>query len=369
MVATGAAHAGVYWWYTPFGDSNVIQTQTSPPGTGAYVNSWVGQNYLDTHMMGEGSNPGNGGGIAGAIRTAASGALADYCSAAKTGALTTATSGAYGQYTGFVPPSPLTAYQRRNAQINGSACQADRARWGFYLANDGQTTCTTNEACNMGHFVTMGNTGYPANTDNRPWSFAFDSYGVAPALRMKTTYTMGAFQDPPPYFALSFTCFVLQDMTQPQSRNRFLEACLNKWDAAWSDGASSANTIPTHDGAGDCSSHPAPIGGDIDTAWFTLPAYQQNPVDYATQIGSQGSVGNGSLGTRTVEFKVNRGQLKNIANNANNRCNVNGGRAAPLTGDASQYRLVGVADGIEAGGSLPTRFAGSHSLLQAWTEY
>ncbi|HKP89965.1 MAG TPA: hypothetical protein VJT75_08320 [Thermoleophilaceae bacterium] len=359
MAAAGAADASVYWWYTPYGDANLIQTRTTPADGGAYYWSWVGQNHLDNHMLGDNSNPGNGGGIAGVIRTLQGGAQGDYCSAAKTGGLTTATSGAYGPYTGFTPPSPVSAYQRRSSTINGSACQADRARWGFYITDsmDPNTDCQLQENCGMGHSVLMG------NTDNRPWSQAF---GPGRKLHMKSTYQVNTFQDPAPYFGISFTCFVLQDMTK--TTPSFAEICLDKWSEV-----SNTNT-PVHDGAIVCASPPGPYGTfNVDTAWFTLPSYAATPVNYATQVGPQGSIGDGfsTLGqTRTVEFTVDYGQLKNIvydmnrtASNPPEHCH------RPLSMEPGDYRLVAVGDGFEAALSEVTRFGMNHSLIQAWTDY
>ena len=346
LAAASSADADDYYWYVPnYGNYNLIQKTTYLAGP-EYHWSEVGANHLSNHMIGEGAIGGKGG-IGGMLQATDYG---DYCAAAQTGPMASRTDLQYGWYvTGFTPTVPPTGsladYQRNNGQSAGSACQAQGGGWGQYLGNDGRTNCSSGgEACGIFHYVSM------AQSNDRPWHSGFT--GGNPRLHVRSTYHVHLFQDPTPETrdANAASCVVLQDT----SINAYLELCFNKWQSNAYNGY--VPNFPVKDGAQDCA-------GNIGTVWFTLPT--ATGANYATQVGSQGSQWDGALGTRTVEFSIDKGQLKNLALRANDKCKWNPG----FSTDATVYRLIGLEDGMEIGQTGVTHFGMNQESFAAWTRY
>jgi hypothetical protein len=376
-----AATAGAIPTYNWVDDSTWTSGFTSPTSPELGASDTVGPGYLgnasgaSAHMLGGTCATGQpcGGIIADLAQTSAG----DYCNEYRLPVFDSNGSYPYSTYTGFSPDTPLSSYQQKDqtdtVSQQASSCQGesqgDTYGWGQWIQPaDPGANCTD---CGIHHYLSL------VGTNASPWD---TSFGSGPELTLQNVATVGAYQDlytsggagP---FAWRHMCAVLQtnyehDGTYTSTPND-LELCADEWHSADTQGALTAETSP-----GQCGSLPG--GGQTSEAIGKLDP--SNPSGgYFTAItgnGQSGTITNGATGTWTFEATVTQQNLENVVNDLTGTTGSGVACKSLYSATPSDYKLVGIEDGIETGinGTTPANgyinyFGSSESELKAWTAY
>lgn len=341
VVMPSPAHAiNIYYWYTPYGSTDLLQTTTAPPN-GSFVTSTPGPDYLASHELTDG---GFGG-----IRSSAAG---DYCDAYGLPPLDRPGTDPLGDRTGVGMPDPISAYQRQSSVPTSgynSGCQAANvtvwgrpiAPWGWHVnADDQGNNCSF--TCGMQHYVSL------AGTADYPWGPAW----LNGQLTLHSEFQMNRYITTKSYAgAWAYTCAVLEDVSAqtPGELARYVEYCMAKWDV-YAITPLTCQAITLADGRGAAVEL---VIGQLDGQ----SPYFQNVGTPTVQSGDSGA-----LGTRhTFEATIGTSNLNQAVHDFNNKCGVN------YSTNPANYRLIGLEDGIE--GWYFEKLDGSDIQLQAWTAY
>jgi hypothetical protein len=309
----------------------------------------------------------------------------DYCNEYRLPVFRTNTNWPFAYYTRFAPSNPHSNYQQTSGiSEQSSTCQAQSDGttngWGQWIqpadggACGGPFAGAPQSSCGMHHYLSY------AGTSNYPWSTVF---GASPELTFLNKMQVGMYRDrwtprSPYFFAWHHLCLVLEYTPPPRAgvptAPSVLELCAvewrspsaARWDSQHSGSAPAGNTVG-------CAAIDPVNGSRAQAIGFLNPA---NPAgQFFTTImgnGQSGTIKSGATGEWVFEGTVTKQNLQNVINamaapeNAN--CYVEAGY---WSSDPSQWRFLGIEDGIEAGGdaNLLDYFGSSESLLMSWTNF
>jgi len=337
-VAPSPAYAiNIYYWYTPYGSTDLLQTTTAPPN-GSFITSTPGPNYLASHML-------TNGGF-GAITTSVAG---DYCDAYGLPPLDRPGTDPLGDRTGVGMPNPISDYQRQSSVPTSgynSGCQAANvtvwgrwiSAWGWHVnADDQNNNCSF--TCGMQHYVSL------AGTADYPWGpWLNGQLTLHSEFQMSRYITRDNASD-----AWAYTCAVLEDVSATSAEPRYVEYCMVKWHVlALKPITCQGITLP--DGRF------APV--ELVIGQLGQSPYFQNVGTPTVQSGDSGALGT----HHTFEATIGTSNLRQAVNDFNNTCGVR------YSSDPANYRLIGLEDGIEGRGHID-KLDGNDIQLQAWTAY
>jgi hypothetical protein len=330
--ASSAHASGEYNWYnststggcwaTSGGSGGSSAAQCDSPGA-----NWLGQNYNSSTNRGAHYVGGGAGGDV--MYTKSSG---DYCNSYSAAGWNTVPFNTY-----------LSSYYwgAASSTFNGSYCYADGSAWGTNVSDTSTSTNRTIYAAGAQHFASVqGVAAYP-------WSSS--KFGSSPMLY--TLGKLGVFANTSKQ-AWGYLCADVQDTG---GSGQVLELCGEEWD--WG----SKQTLPVQTAG--CSS---PGYGDPNMPAFGainqkfgkdlnggIPASSQI---FTTRGGSY-PVQTAQTFARTTPFtfsmQVSTTQLNNAIRMVNAQCKSTAGMTSFST-NVSQYRLLGVEDGVEQGLCQPT---------------
>lgn len=345
VVAPSPAHAiNIYYWYTPYGSTDLLQTTTAPPN-GSFITSTPGPNYLASHELTNGAF--------GGIRSSVAG---DYCDAYGLPPLDRPGTDPLADRTGMPMPDPISDYQRQSSVPTSgynSGCQAANfevwgqwiAPWGWHVNADDYNTSSNNcfFTCGMLHYVSL------AGTADYPWGTAW----LNGQLTLYSQFAMNRYiTTRSDAGAWAYTCAELADVSAQTSVEpaRYVEYCMAKWEVY-------AITPIT------CQAMTLANGKAAAVELVIGQLNGQSP--YFQNVGTPTvfSGTSGALGTRhTFEATIGTTNLHQAVYDVSKTCGVN------YSSNLANYRLIGLEDGIE-GWRYMEKLDGSDVQLQAWTAY
>jgi hypothetical protein len=349
-----------FYWYSLFETKTEPKEncwQTGALGASSYACDSVGASFLPSgpHMHEVSTQ-----GVGEEFQISPSG---DYCDYYRLGeGLNATNANKQSGYTGYEPPAPLSSYQEGNSHVSPpNACQAYETFWGHVLQGSGNSKCEALSPCGMQHYVSLHEQG----GSDRPWSSSFGepSLVVSADVLPRTLGTHGA--------AWGYLCPLFED----QTTGVILEYCLEEWRV----GSGFPATNESFDVVSACASGGSPVHA-IDQ---TITQFGTG-TKFAENIGSETTFRFESNSTwRDFKARITEADLKTAitADRRNHHFSKTEEKEAEegkrswseqgcgenLSTGPSNYALVGIENGMEAGGI--SELGGSEANLQLWTEY
>jgi hypothetical protein len=341
-----------YYWYHP-ALAGSYDNQWATNGTGGTATDNVGSGWVNSHST-------TGAGYA--VQSLPNG---DWCNFGNAGVGFTPNNYDYSALTGLTVPSPYSSYQQGNTSplSNPSVCQGYRYAWGMYLAaGDGEAACTPTSNCNIQHTVGLVQGG----TTDLPWA---TGSGLVLATNFTPKIEYDGASANQAINAWAFLCADLQDVNGPQTGGgqRIIEFCLDLWTPPSSGGSwlRSQNDYRLDGPEASSDWQRDHCQGNSGSAFYFQMAAVGNGETWATAVTGASRFGTPADGVaRAYAASISASQFQNAINEAQ-KCdgvhNPNGAYSA----SPSQYRLIGLEEGIESVGPL-FFMGGSFAALTAY---
>lgn len=339
VLPASASAVNIYYWFTPYGNTDLFNTATTPP-TENWASDSVGAGYLQGHMV---TNPG------GIISDIEQPTLGDYCNYYRLPTMNQPDSQGVGFATGLAMPQPYAYYQEGDGIGSpSSACQADNFNYGGYIygwgqfLNAGDSGADCYDTCGMQHYVSL------AGTSDYPWASAFGD----PELTVHSTFKIGAYANSGANVGgWSYMCPILQDMSAPAgSPPRYIEYCMTRWRTTTYQGNTAQCAAFPYNGA---TNYAPIVEGNLGSSPYVSNAG-------AAMVTNTDA---GAYNYHTFEGTITEANLRYTVNV------INGfGNCPQYSTSPADYRLVGVEDGIE-GWRYLSDLGGDETNLQVWTAY
>lgn len=225
-------------------------------------------------------------------------------------------------WTGFAPTlGPLSSYQMGDGV--GNVCQATGDKWGHAVStNVPGNSCF--DFCGVHHYASVNS----SLIENRPW----DAWFGDPSLVVSTEVNLHALTAQKPSSAWGYLCPVLEDTTSGWT----IEYCIQEWRSNYNE---AQNPSPTWCGTG---------SGSNDQIIATLPS-GSGQANWASMFPGSAPTFNISAqpsGWTRITAYIQVPQLENAVRQLHSTC-----APSPLSMDPRDYRLLGIEQGLEVGGT------------------
>jgi hypothetical protein len=310
------------WYASGSANSNLSCWQRGSPSpapsgvaTPAIASTTCASIALPSHTVGGTGT--SGGGIGSDIPLAPG----DYCNYYKIGDTLGPDPTDESSWTGFAPTLlPLQSYQMGDRV--GDVCQSTGAEWGLAVAtNVPGNACSM--YCGVHHYASFN----APSINNRPW----DAWFGDPSLVVATSVDVHAWTTHAPANGWGYVCPVLQDTTSGWT----IEYCIEEWRVNYQSDVQPPPACGTGTGSNDQVIAMLPSGsGSSD--WASVYPGSSNTVDVATQPS----------GWFQITASIQVPELENAISAVHATC-----AGSPLSSDPRDYKLIGVEQGLEAGGT------------------
>jgi hypothetical protein len=232
--------------------------------------------------------------------------------------------------------------------VSNTICNDEGATWP--LSFKYTSACEHDSpACGIQHYTSF------AGQNDQPWG----NWGSSPQLVLSSELAMTSVTTP--YNAWAYLCAMLQ----APGTKLFVEDCFDRWQGS----ATQAN-LPeppfasrSYGIGGVCGG--VMVNGEFGADDQVVTAFAPNaPTPFGTTVAGTTITG-GTTGTNHFQVAISTTNLTNAIARDNQTPPTGCSRGLPT--NVSEYRLVGIEDGMEGG--VHTQLAATTSHLKAWTEY